>query len=194
MAYVIRSGLLWLVAGVQTYLTSFGVDAKVTCGFKSRGRILTQGPGQANRIVFTPADDNGFGGRIVATRKVGERPVGGTSPQTTEGSVRAIRDWQRVCVVSVWSRDRTPTLGSDEDAREAEELEASETLIEWMMRAVSATGLNDAQFGDVNWTFPNERSFGLEARIGLTFQHPIFDVPVDVVRPMSHITKNLEAL
>lgn len=190
MAYVVKSGLLWLVTGVRTYLTAAGVNASVACGFKARNRILNQGTGQANRIVFSPSDDNGNGGRLVPTRKVGQRYVGGTTPQNAEGSIRSLFDWERVCIASVWTRS-AQTPGATEDARDAAEIEANEQLVEWMIRAVSSVGLADIQFGAINYTVPDERSFGIEARVALTFQTPFFDVPADIIRPHGAITKVL---
>lgn len=192
MAFAMRSGLVALVAGVRTYLTVNGVDATVALGWKARARVGNQGPGGANRIVFTPSDDAGNGGRIVGTQQPGQRAVGGSgTPQTATGSVRALYDWQRVCVVSVWAIASAAT--GDEDARDAAQLEASESLVEWMMRAVQASGRANIQFGDVRWTIPDERSYGIEALVGLTFRHPIFDVPNEIVRPTPVITQDLEA-
>jgi hypothetical protein len=185
----IRSGLIDLTTRVKAYLVANSVNAEVHLGWQARHRILTQGPGGANRIVFTPGDDNGKGGRIVATQQPGPRYVGGTTQATATDSVRALRDWERFVIVSVWGRD--PTATGDEEARENAHLEVTEDLIEWTVRAVHACGLANATFGDVMWTPPEERAYGLEARIGLTFRHPLFDVPADVVRPKPAIAKDL---
>lgn len=185
----IRSGLIDLAQRVKTYLTAHGVDAEVHVGWKARERILTQGPGGANRIVFVPGDDSGAGGRIVPTQQPGARSIGGTNQYDATATVRALRDWQRIVVVSVWGRD--PLATGDEEERDIAHLETTETLIEWMLRAVHACGLANLETGDVRWTIPGERAYGIEARVGLTFRHPLFDVPQDVVRPMKAIAKDL---
>jgi hypothetical protein len=68
---------------------------------------------------------------------------------------------------------------------ESAQIEATETLFEWVVRAVhSAPGaFADARWGSLKWTSPTERAFGLELRAELTFMQPIFDQPRDLVFP-----------
>lgn len=184
-----KSGLVDMVARVQTYFTLNGVNAGVHLGWQARYRVTNQGPGQANRVTFTPGDDNGSGGRILAPSQPGERRIGGTSPQTATDSIRALYDWERIVLVSMWAS--APDATGDEEAREAATYEALEDLVEWTMRAIYNAGHANVIMGEVRLTVPPERAYGLEARIGLTFRHPLFDVASDLVGPMPAIAKKL---
>lgn len=185
MATVIRSGFLAAVVAVQAFLTDNSVNARVEVGWRRRNQQLNQGPGGANRVVFTPsADDSGAGGSLIPPRFVGPRTVYDKDPLAVDptrpvATMRALRDWQRRALVSVWAVDVTRR----ED--EAAQIEAVETLFEWVMRAVhgSPGAFAAVTWGDVTWTPPGERAFGLELRAGLTFTHPVFDSPRDIAYP-----------
>jgi hypothetical protein len=178
-----KSGLVNLVSRVKAYFTANGVNAGVHLGWQARYRVINQGPGQANRVVFTPGDDNGAGGKILAPRRVGQQHIGGTD------SIRAIYDWDRLVLVSIWAA--APTATGDEEARESATYEVLEDLVEWTCRAVYASAHADVVMGEVRLTVPPERAYGLEARIGLSFRHPLFDVASDLVQPQQHVSKKL---
>lgn len=178
-----KSGLVALVASVKTYFASHGVNAGVHLGWQARYRVINQGPGQANRVVFTPGDDNGAGGKILAPRRVGQQHVG------PDDSIRALYDWDRLVMLSMWASD--PTANGDEEVREAATYEALEDLVEWTCRAVYASAHADVVMGEVRLTVPPERAYGLEARIGMSFRHPLFDVASDLVSPQGAVSKKL---
>lgn len=179
-----RSGLVALVKGVREYFDAVGVTANVSIGWKERAKQINQGTGRANRVVFTPSDDSGKGGKIVAVKQPGTRQIGDPVTHT----VRSLRNWERFVVVSVWAADTTKP--NDEEAQ----LEAVESLFESVLQAVNTFAAADAVWGDVSWTTEGiELSFGREMRAGLVFRHPLFDLPVEVVYPgLNPITKTLE--
>ena len=180
---VISSGLVSLVSSVRTYFTDRDVTANVSMGWRERTKQTNQGFGRANRVVFTPSDDNGNGGRIVGTQHPGPRVFGtNTSNKIT---ARALFDWERVVLVSVWAVD-TADIHNEE-----KQIEATETLFEWTIRAVQAGAFNNGVWGNVAWTVdPTEQIFGRELRASLTFRHPMFDTPVDVAFPQGAITQD----
>jgi len=294
MSFTIRSGLVSLVDGVRDYFSDHSVTANVSIGWNERTKQVNQGAGGANRVVFTPSDDSGRGGRLAGAHHVGSRDInlvgsrigtqakrlsvsgpfalsdgeilnvkidgevtaqtitfsagdfadisaatvteviaamsltgatvsessgkvlitseskgptssvkveGGTANvalgfstvQATgngyEGQVRALFNWERICVVSVWAVD---TSNVDDEEKQ---IEATETLFEWVLRAVQRQAQMTAQWGDIIWT-PNkayERAFGRELRASLVFKHPMFDVPTETVYPgVGEITKTLK--
>ena len=181
MSIQTRSGLVQAVSYVQTFLTSKGLTAKCELGWKRRDRQLNQGsPLGANRVLFIPSDSGGKGGTIVPARFPGPRNVRDPgAADAVVGSIRSLHDWQRRVTVSVWGVD------AENRTDEAKQIEATETLLEWVVRAVhSAPGaFAEAAFGEVTWSEPPDRSFGLELIVGLTFKQPLFDEPRELVFP-----------
>jgi hypothetical protein len=163
-----RSGLVELVKNVRTYFTDHRVTAHVSLGWRERTKSINQGPGCANRVVFTPSDPSGRGGRI--TKSFGNRGPG--------ANPRPLVTWERFVVVSIWGADGTKP--HDEEAQ----IEAVETLFEWTIRAVQAFAAADATWGDPTWTTsPIEHAFGRELLVPLTHRETFFDVENPVVTP-----------
>lgn len=174
----IRSGVRNLLNGLRSYLEGHGVTAEVAFGTKALSSQVKQGTGRANRIVLAPFDEKGAGGRLVEPSQVGKRDImsmAGTPIRT--GSVRALADWQRLMVVSVWAYD-----GSRPEDELAQE-EALEDLLEWALRAIHWTGFAEAVWDATTFRVQGERRFGLEVRMFLRFTHPLFDVPTEVGHP-----------
>lgn len=180
----IKSGLVALVAAVQSYFDAHDVTAKVVLGWKQPTQQINQGPGGANRVVFIPSDPTGKGGKIVAPQQPGLRNFG----DPADVAARALYDWERFVIVSVWAAD-----GSDPHD-EGKQIEAVEDLFESTIQAVHAFAKNNARWGDVAWTTsPVEHVFGRELRAGLTFRHPLFDSPAGVAFPaLGPLTKVIE--
>ncbi len=182
MAIVFRSGFLAAVASVQPFLAANGITATVEVGWKRRAHQTNQGPGGANRIVFTPSDDGGAGGSLLPARFPGNRNIRdpeAADPTKPIATVRSLLQWERAATVSVWAVDPT--------ARESEaaQIEATETLFEWVVRAMHPArgAFASLQWGSVKWTAPPERAFGLELQASFTFGHPIYDSPRELVYP-----------
>jgi hypothetical protein len=177
--FITRSGFLAAVNTVKAYFESNGVTASVDVGWKKRTQQINQGPGGANRVVFTPsASDDGDAGELLPVRFPGDRNIR-TAPNTTPvATVKSLLDWKRAALVSVWGVDQS-------DKSEAAQIEATEALFEWVVRAVHAApgAFGAVEWGAAQWTVPAERSFGLELRAGFTFSHPIFDKPRDLAFP-----------
>ncbi|MDB4996650.1 MAG: uncharacterized protein JWM74_4082 [Myxococcaceae bacterium] len=175
-----KSGSVALVKAVRAFFEDSQITAKVSLGWKERAKQDNQGAGGANRVVFTPSDDSGAGGRITAVRGVGDRLDGDLAAGTAE-SRRGLFNWERIFLVSVWAVD-TSTLNDPEN--EEAQIEAVELLFEHVMQAVQAFAGQTAKWGDVRWTVtPLERTFGRELRASLQFKHPMFDEKYAVVKP-----------
>lgn len=181
MTIIIRSGLLAAVATVGPFLAANGITATVEVGWKRRPRQDNQGTGGANRVVFIPSGEKGDGGKLTPPRFPGQRTVR-DAVDAPVGNVRSLIDWKRNVVISIWAADRTT---ANDPNNEAAQIEAVETLFEWVARAVhSAPGaFASIEWGEPTFTEPTERSFGLELLVPLTFSHPIFDQPRDLVFP-----------
>jgi hypothetical protein len=174
MAIVINSGFLAAVAAVKVYFTEKSITADVSVGWKRRWRQDNQGTGGANRVVFTPSGDaKGGGGKIIPPRFPGERNVRASAGATPTATIRSLVEWERSVMISVWAVDNS----ARED--EAAQIEATEDLFEWTVRAIHGApgAFANLVWGDVTWTPPPERAFGLELQCGLTFRHPIFSEP-----------------
>lgn len=176
------SGLARLVADVRAFFGAHGVTAVVAFGRKELAKQLNQGPGGANRVVIAPFDPgSGAGGRLVHPTLGGLRDVYQTDPEPADvrvGVARALFDWEREMVVSVWAYDNTAP--EDELAQET----ALQFLVEKTIQAVHESAKAAAEWGGISVVVPKgERTFGLEARIGLRFTHPLYDVPEDVGYP-----------
>lgn len=185
MTVLVRSGLERLVTGVRQFLVDQGVDAAVSLSKKALTDQMNQGPGRANRIVIVPFDpDSGSAGRMVPGSHVGEVDImSGVDPTVRVATARILGDWERNMVVAVWAANRAEK--NDEFAQAL----ALEALIEKTRQAVDNVGFADVEWGDVRVIPPKERAFGLEARLGLKFTHPIFDVPIEVGHPDFEIDK-----
>lgn len=183
MTIIIRSGLLAAAKTVETFLTAHGVTAKVEVGWKRRPQQLNQGPLGANRVVFIPSEEKGEGGQLTGARFPGQRTIR-DAVDAPVANVRSLLDWKRQVILSIWASDRTtPGDPNNEEAQ----IEAVESLFEWVVRAVHcAPGAFAAiTWGDPKWTVPAERSFGLELLVPLTFSHPVYDEPRELVFPTS---------
>lgn len=172
---VTKSGLLSIILSVQQFLASNLVTANVEVGWKRRRRQTNQVAGAANRIVFTPSgDERGSGGNLVRPMMPGYRDT-----QETGTTIRPLLDWQRKILISVWAVDESNKQS------EAAQIEATETLFEWVVRAVHGAqgGFAALTWGEVTWTIPQENAFGLELQASVVLQHPIFDQPSELVFP-----------
>ncbi len=176
-----RSGLISAVNSVASFFTASGVTATVEVGWRRRERQDNQGPGGANRVIFSPSyDDTGAAGTMVPVRYPGDRTVR-DGAGNAKGTIRSLADWERKVLVSVWAIDAA------NQTSEAAQIEATETLFEWTMRAVHAApgSFANAIFGDIKFTPPETRPFGLELLAALTFRQPIYDTPRDFYFPSS---------
>ncbi len=179
MAVITRSGLIAATTYVASFFAANGVTAAVSVGWRERDKVLNQGSGGANRVVFIPSSLTGDAGAIAPVRFPGDRNVRATAADAPIATIRSLGSWERTVSVSVWAADRS------DPTNESAQIEATETLLEWVMRAVhSAPGaFADAQFGKVLMTPLTQRSYGLELSVELSFKQPIFDVPRDLVYP-----------
>lgn len=175
-----------LVASVRDYFSTFGVTANVELGWNRRTRQTNQGAGGANRVIFVPSDEAGGGGSLARPHLMGPREFfdpSSPTPTRPVATARPLLDWQRVIFFYVWARD--PARAEDEGAQ----IEATETLFEEAVRAIHSApgGFASLSWGGTKWTPPAERSFGLELRGSLTFQHPLFDRPSEIVYPSAAV-------
>jgi len=180
---IIQSGLLAAADAVAAYFVANGVTAVTDVGWRKRTQGVNQGAGGANRVLFSPSDDSGDGGELAPPRFPGARQLRVAADQPPLASIRSLANWNRKVTLSIWAVDPDPTKRAVERAQIA----ATETLLEWTVRAVhSAPGCFAAvKFGKAKWTVPAERSFGLEILVGLEFSQPIFDVPNQTFFPNS---------
>ncbi|MDX6479505.1 MAG: hypothetical protein QOG85_15 [Gaiellaceae bacterium] len=188
MTIRIRAGIERLMTSVREYLVAAGVTAEVGFGSRALTSQTNQGPGRANRIVFLPYEPrSGAAGKLSEPAQVGPRDVmSGTDPTVKVGEIRALADWQRDMIVSVWAYDGAAP--NDELAQEI----ALEQLVEATIRAVHHTGFATIELGAINAIVQGERKFGRENRMGLRLTHPLYDAPQDVGYPKPIITKTIQ--
>lgn len=176
-----KSGLKHLVDGIKAHLTAHAVTAVVAVGARELARQDNQGPGRANRIVIVPYDPkSGDAGTLAEPELVGDRDIydeDGVDPEVRLGTTRALADWQRPILVSVWAFDAAAP--EDELLQEV----ALEDLLEAAIRAFHHVGLADVAPGKISRVVPTTRHFGAEARFITRFTSPIYDHPIDVGYP-----------
>jgi hypothetical protein len=178
VSIVIRSGLLAAVATVAPFFAANGVSATVdVAGWKRRWR-----QGHGNRVVFVPSEESGAGGTLVGPHMVGGRNIrdpNAVDPTKRVAEVRSLMGWERSVTVSVWAVDH------DNKESEAAQIEATEALFEWTVRAVHAApgAFASVRWGATRWEEARERSYGLELLASMTFVHPVYDVPRDIYYP-----------
>lgn len=168
-----KSGVVALRRSVTAFFADRGVTANVALGWRDRPRQDNQGgPDGANRVVFGVDTD---AGKMAAPHGPGARFDDDAHPSSTR---RALVNWERPMTVSVWAVD--PSAPTDEEAQ----IEATDTLFEWVVRAVSNFQPVQAVWGAVKHTVtPAERGFGLEIQATLTLKHPLLDEEQSVVYP-----------
>lgn len=186
MAIVLRSGIERLVLKVREYLETNGVTAIVGVGKRALHAQVNQGLGRANRIVFLPFDPkSGAAGSLAEPEQAGKREIMDTSdPPVRIATVRALVDWNRDMLVSVWAYDGNQP--EDDLAQEA----ALEQLFEWTVRAVHWTGFASVVFSRVETVVQGERPFGRELRVALSLNQPLYDVPKDIGFPALEIERS----
>lgn len=177
-----------LADGVAAYFEAQSIPVVVDRGWKARAKQTNQGAGRANRVVFMPSKKDGNAGQIVNPRQVGEREIfkpGPTKddPPVLVARVRALSDWKRLLLVSIWAYDGTQA--NDEGAQD----DALYFLFTETQRAVQSVGFGNPVWGATEITVPPERSFGLELLAELSIQFPIIDRPTDVGSPSPAVAK-----
>lgn len=184
MTIAIKSGLVQLVADVRAYLAEDDLGTEVRLGWKEATKQINQGVGGANRVVFTPSDPSGKGGKLDAIHQPGPRDifettiVGGEPVRRRVATVRGIYNCERVATVSVWAVDKT------DPASEELQIEATETLLERTLRACRSSANANFVPGEITWLKPQqEHLFGREVVVAFVLRHPFFDRPNEVVFP-----------
>lgn len=184
------SGLPWLRDGIRAFFDTWEVDAVVRLGWRELAKQVNQapksagGPFGARRVVIIPSDRNGKGGSFGPPKNPGPRV-----DRTTHEYVgpRTLFIWYRLLTISIWAYD--PTDREDEE----KQIQATETLHEWVKRAVWSLQAGRHEWGDPEWVKPEEWQFGRELQIPLLWAHPIFDVTFPLVKPVAvgAVEKNL---
>ncbi len=178
----ITSPFKQLVDGVAAFFVANEITAVVERGWKARAKQINQGPGRANRVIFMPSKADGGAGAIVNPRQVGLIEVG-EDPALPEYTIRPLSDWSRSLIVSMWAYD------GDSANDEGAQCDAVDALFRWTQIAVQAVAFGNAVWNETKFTVPAERAFGLELLAGLTYQSPVFDMPLEIARPAPLVTK-----
>lgn len=188
------SGLLALTAGVQAFFQTNGISAKVDFGWKARTKILNQGPGGANRVVFMPGlvpPDQDVPKSIDAGEITQPR-----MPTSTGGNPRALRWWKQVVTVSIWGVAGEGYEGGLDLGDEASQYAAASDLLEATIQAMQGAvwvdpagvshvvGLADVRFQKASWVQPpTELGFGRELLVYCTHNGPLLDIPIGIAKP-----------
>lgn len=163
---------------VGTYLAAHGVGADVRFGTLETERKGIAAGAATGRVVFAvPEDDLGT---LAPTHQPGARSLGDGR------EVRSLANWVVPYQVLVWART-SALLARDEGAQ----LEALESLFQWVIRAVAHVADGHERWSTVRRVPSKARESaagaGLEA--ALLFGFPMVSVPVGVVFPGSAFTK-----
>jgi hypothetical protein len=180
-----RPGLSKLVDDVRAYFKVMNCTASVRIGFRERRKQDNQGVGGANRVVFTPCDDNGDGGELSLEHlKPGLRDItNGASPPVVVARFRELFTYHRIVVVSVWAHDDSK---ADDEERQ---IAAVDNLRDLVVQGIkqSQAGAANAFWKKTQWTYgptiPVELRNGVEWRGWLELREPIPDRPIEVAYP-----------
>lgn len=185
MSLQILSGSARLVCNVREYFRENDVTAEVAFGDRALSFQSNQGPGRANRVVFCPfVPKSGAAGKLMPPSQFGNRDMMSASDPTVRvATVRALFDWERLFILSVWARDTE--LPEDDLAQHC----AAETLLEDTCRAVHVAGFASVDLGAIQVVPQGERRFGVELRVELRFTHPLYDLPKEIAYPGFDIDK-----
>jgi len=177
---MIIDGLVALVGGVRDYFASIDCNAKVDFGVKARYRVLNQGPGGANRVVFIP-------GKIDPTATTPKALDAGqfTQPRHDRDNPRPLVQWHKLVSVSIWGVDSSSKEAlQDPLAQYAATVDLIEKTYQALHLAVFTApdgtklpcGLADLSMIQGVWVAPPiEQSFGLEFLATFTQRGPLFD-------------------
>lgn len=175
MTVTIKSAIPPLVGHVQAYFTANQITANVAFGLKELTKQVNQGPGGANRVVFSP-DPDGDAGEILPPRLKHHHPG--------KGSPRAIVNFRKKLIVSVWAVDTSDL------ANEALQYAAVEQLLEYTVQAVRSVHHADSEWEKPQWVKKDvELAFGRELRVALYLKGALFNIPNDVRTPGPVVNK-----
>ena len=189
------SGFRMLWEGTRTYFEANHWNETIDAGWKAREQVLNQGPGGASRVVF-------IHGRVPPTGQ-GPYPAGTIEqPRIAQArsslasgayvdNPRPLRQWSRLCTLSVWGVDADQL---DDDTAQSD---ATEELFERVVQAVhnaiyvdpdneveTPAGLADVKWTDVIWNVvsPNY-GYGRELLAYFVHKGPIYDQAIGLARP-----------
>lgn len=172
-------GLLTLDTGVAAWFVKNSVTAQVEFGRRRRAMQINQGPGGANRVIFSPGDSSGKLGKIGAVHLPG--------PREAAARARSLADASAIVAVYVWACDPTKDP-SDERAHWAAALD----LQEWTIRAVHEVYGRNHTWGDWGMTpEPDVHVYGVELVSALTISFPFLSKAPAIDYPTSHVNKDL---
>lgn len=183
------SGLIALANGMRAYFAANSVAATVAAvGLTQRSRVINQGVGGGSRVVLMAGAIDASGAlKSYAGGRLGK-------PKLTHTNPRPLALWERVSTISIWGVD----LAKPQD--EQAQLEATESLFEWVIRAAhnavdpdtgDPVGLANIVWGDVMWTYPpGENAFGREMLVTFTHSAVLFDQKIDTTTPHGAVARN----
>lgn len=170
-------GLLTLDTAVAAWFVTNGVTAKVEFGRRRRAMQINQGPGGANRVIFSPGDPSGKLGKLGPVHLPGQREAANRA--------RSIADAKALVTVYVWACDPTKDP-SDERSHWSAALD----LQEWTMRAVHEVYGRNHAWGEWEVTpEPDVHVYGVELVSALTISFPFLGKPPAIDFPTSAINK-----
>ncbi len=121
-----------LFDSVKARFASEGPEANVVFGPREKAKQINQGPGRANRVVFSPGDPSGkmgkYGGAKLARVPLAERRT------------RSLSTFYELCTVYVWGRN------GDAANDEAEQYEAARLLHDYVVRAIYRSPVGHGSF------------------------------------------------
>lgn len=145
---------------VSFHCTAPRMTATLAFGWPEGAKHVNQGPGGANRIVLTPADDDGELG----------------PPTRVGGNPKHLWEIARKINVSIWAVD--PARPRDPIAQ----VGAIDRLFAELAQAANDAAAGLHLFSDRKWVSPSENQFGKELRCTLTLAQPVTAI-ADVERP-----------
>ena len=160
--------LTTLFNAVKDDFESNGVTANVIFGRREPSKTTNQGPGRANRVVFSPGV-NGRMGSYGPARNPGRNP-------------RPIATLLEMATVYVWAFD-----GSAPND-EAVQYEACRLLHDAVVASIYRAAHGTYEISDAAWVVSRtERQFGYECTFTLALQGMIPDLPAEAVTATAEV-------
>ena len=172
-----------LVADVKALFTAEGgPTANVVFGKREPAKQINQGPGRANRVVFTPGDPKGTAGSYEGA-KIHRRGFG-----SGRKASKSLLTFREKATVYCWAVDATSKEALNDEAKQ---YDAARLLHDYVVRAIYRSpnvGHGTFKLSGPQWfQDKKERVYGAEIMFTLEFEAMVPDeaptIATDIVNP-----------
>lgn len=157
-----------VVADVRAFFLARGITAEVDVGWKARAKTTNQGPGSANRVVFTP---------VSSLTPIAPTHIGNDFERPARQLLNVLFQYE----VSFWGFD-----AADDGENDLLHIAKCVELFEATEQAIHRSHYGTYEWGAMRWTDTVKHVVhGAELIAPITINLPIFDVADTFHKPVS---------